>query len=237
VIDITHGVAPQQVLQGALVLADTLPYMPVGVHIAVVDPGVGGSRRALALRGGDGRVYVGPDNGLLLVACDRLGGLVDAVEIVNRSYMLEPVSPTFHGRDVFAAAGAHLARGVALDELGPLVDASELRRLEVRPARVEPGQVQATVVTVDRFGNVRLNLGTEELAEAGFEHAESVEIEIDTRRYAAVVARTFADVSPGKMIVYEDSSGRAAIAVNRGSAARMLGTLAGQGITLAAVRE
>ena len=111
-IDITHGIPPQHVLQGALVLANTLPYMPAGVHVAVVDPGVGGKRKPLALRGGDGRLYVGPDNGLLLVAADSLGGIEEAVEIANEDYMLTPVSRRFHGRDIFAPAGAHLSAGV-----------------------------------------------------------------------------------------------------------------------------
>ena len=110
-IDITHGIPPQQVMRGALTLADALPYMPTGVHLAVVDPGVGGVRRPVALRGEDGRLYAGPDNGLLLVAADRLGGIADAVEITNPAVMLEAVSPTFHGRDIFAPAAAHLALG------------------------------------------------------------------------------------------------------------------------------
>ncbi len=111
VIDITHGIAPQDVLQGALVLANTLPYMPAGVHVAVVDPGVGGDRKAVVLRGDD-RLYVGPDNGLLLVAAEKLGGVEEAVEIANDEYLVHPVSRTFHGRDVFSPVAAHLARGV-----------------------------------------------------------------------------------------------------------------------------
>ena len=131
VIDITHGIPPQHVLQGAIVLANTLPYMPIGVHMAVVDPGVGGPRKAVAVRGADGRLYVGPDNGVLLVAADRLGGVAEAVELANTKYMLEPVSRTFHGRDIFAPAAAHLACGVALEEFGEAIEAGDLERLEV----------------------------------------------------------------------------------------------------------
>jgi S-adenosylmethionine hydrolase len=114
VIDITHGIPPQHVLQGALVLANTLPYMPVGIHLAVVDPGVGAGRKAVALRGAGGRHYVGPDNGLLIVAAERLGGVEEAVELANPELMLAPVSHTFHGRDVFAPAAARLALGTPL---------------------------------------------------------------------------------------------------------------------------
>ena len=122
VIDITHGIPPQHVLQGALVLANTLPYMPAGVHVAIVDPGVGSERKPIALRGQDERVYVGPDNGLLLVAAERLGGIAEAVEIAEPSYMLERISHTFHGRDIFSPAAAHLASGVELGMLGPALD-------------------------------------------------------------------------------------------------------------------
>ena len=111
IIDVTHGIPRQQVLQGALVLASTLPYMPVGVHLAVVDPGVGSSRRPLALRDREGRYFVGPDNGLLVPAADR-AGIESAHELANPEYALETISRTFHGRDLFAPAAAHLARGV-----------------------------------------------------------------------------------------------------------------------------
>src|SRR5437763_16656210 len=130
-IDITHGIPPQHVLQGALVLSNTLPYMPEGVHLAVVDPGVGGHRRPLALRTGEGRLLVGPDNGLLLPAADRLGGVEAAHELANPDYALDTVSRTFRGRDLFSPAAAHLSRGVALEELGPPVEPLALVRLEL----------------------------------------------------------------------------------------------------------
>ena len=109
----------QHLLQGALTLANTLPFMPEGVHLAVVDPGVGGSRRGLALRDAQGRVYVGPDNGLLIPAAEKLGGIAEARELANPEYALESVSRTFHGRDLFSPAAAHLALGVPLSALGP----------------------------------------------------------------------------------------------------------------------
>ncbi len=232
IIDITHGIPPQQVQRGALALADALPYMPVGVHVAVVDPGVGGHRRPLAVLGADGRLYVGPDNGLLLVAADRLGGVERAVEISNPGAMLELVSPTFHGRDVFAPAAAHLAKGMALDDLGEPVDPDSLVRLELALPRIERRRIQATVLAIDRFGNVRLNITPADLARAEIETGDTVEVEAAARRCAALVARTFADVGPGEPILYEDSARSMALAINRGSAARLMATLAGQEITL-----
>jgi S-adenosylmethionine hydrolase len=222
VIDITHGIAPQGVLQGALVLANTLPYMPVGVHLAVVDPGVGSARRPVALGGGDGRLYVGPDNGLLLVAVEKLGGVQHAVEIQNPKYRLEPVSSTFHGRDLFSPAAAHLAGGVALDDLGPAIPADELVHIDIPRAEVGATRLRATVLYVDRFGNVQLNATREDLKTAGIEPGTRVEIESGFEAYFAVAARTFADVRPGEIVLYEDSYRNVALALNGGNAAEML---------------
>jgi S-adenosyl-L-methionine hydrolase (adenosine-forming) len=223
IIDLTHGIAPRAVLQGALVLASALPYMPVGVHLAVVDPGVGGGRRAVVLRGKDARLHVGPDNGLLIRAAERLGGVAGAWELTNRTYWLEPVSATFHGRDVFAPAAAHLARGLDPAELGPPVDPSTLVHVEVPVADVGESEIHTMVLAVDRFGNAQLNL----------EHPDLVpgtRAEIDGR--AALVATTFADAAQGELILYEDSAGFLAIAVNGGSAAEALALLPGQPVVI-----
>jgi S-adenosyl-L-methionine hydrolase (adenosine-forming) len=233
VIDITHGIPPQHVLQGALVLANTLPYMPVGVHMAVVDPGVGGPRKALAVRGADGRFYVGPDNGILLVAAERLGGIEEAVALTNRDFMLEPVSRTFHGRDVFAPAAAHLALGVGLEELGEGIDAGELKRLEVPEPQVGAARIRATVLYVDRYGNVQLNLTSDHLERAGILPGTQVEIQAGWERVYAVAARTFADVRSGDIVLYEDAYRNVALAINHGSAAQMLRARVGQELRLA----
>src|SRR5689334_23653943 len=133
--------------------------MPEGVHLAVVDPGVDSSRRPLALRSGDGRLFVGPDNGLLVPAAERLGGIEAAHELANPDYALDSVSRTFHGRDLFSPAAAHLASGVALAELGPPVDPDALVRLDLPVPEVGQSKIRATALAVDRFGNVALNLG------------------------------------------------------------------------------
>jgi S-adenosyl-L-methionine hydrolase (adenosine-forming) len=233
VIDITHGIPPQHVLQGAIVLANTLPYMPIGVHMAVVDPGVGGPRKAVAVRGADGRLYVGPDNGVLLVAADRLGGVTEAVELANTKYMLEPVSHTFHGRDIFAPAAAHLACGVALEEFGDTIEAGDLERLEVPEPHVGSSRIRATVLYIDRYGNVQLNLTRDHLKGAGIVPGSKVELEVGWDRVYAVAARTFADARPGDVVVYEDAYRNIALAINRGSAAQMLRVTVGQEIRLA----
>ena len=231
-IDITHGIAPQHVLQGALVLANTLPYMPTGVHVAVVDPGVGGERKPLALRGGDGRLYVGPDNGLLLVAADSLGGIEEAVEIANENYMLTPVSRTFHGRDIFSPAGAHLAAGVELRELGPALDRATLARLELPVAQIGTARIRASALYIDRFGNIQLNLTSKDLEKVGIVPGTKVEVEVRFERYFAVAARTFAEVRIGDIVLYEDSYRNIALAINQGNAARMFSLRVGQEVRL-----
>ena len=227
IIDITHGIPPQAVLQGALVLANTLPYMPVGVHLAVIDPGVGGHRRALALRDGEGRYYVGPDNGLLLPAAER-AGIVEAHELANPAYALDSISRTFHGRDLFAPAAAHLARGVPIGELGPPIDPEALVRLELPVPAFEDGVVQATTLYLDSFGNIALNLTRDDLERFGVVPGTRVELELSGQRYYAVAARTFADARPGDVILYEDSYSNMSIAISNGNAAAMLHAVIGR---------
>jgi S-adenosyl-L-methionine hydrolase (adenosine-forming) len=220
------------VLQGALVLANTLPYMPVGIHLAVVDPGVGGPRKPLAFRGADGRLYVGPDNGLLLVAGDRLGGVEEAVEIAEERYMLQPVSRTFHGRDIFSPAAAHLASGVELGELGPAIEPGDLTRLELPVAQIGASRIRATALYVDRFGNIQLNLTSDDLERADIVPGTKVEVEVRFERYFAVAARTFADVRPGDIVLYEDAYRNIALAINQGDAANMFMASVGQEVKL-----
>jgi S-adenosylmethionine hydrolase len=232
VIDITHGIKPGRILQGALMLANTLPYMPEGVHLAVVDPGVGGSRRPLALRDGSGRLYVGPDNGLLLPAADRFGGVAEAVELANPRYALEQVSRTFHGRDLFSPAAAHLALGVELGDLGPPIDPEELVRLDVPRPEVGERSIRATVLAIDRFGNAALNLTREDLERAAIVPGTTVEVDARGNRFYAVAARTFGDAREGDLLLYEDSYRSVAVAVSRGSAATLLGLDEGSELAL-----
>jgi S-adenosylmethionine hydrolase len=222
IIDITHGIERQAVLQGALVLANTLPYMPEGVNLAVIDPGVGGTRRAIVLRDAGGRLYVGPDNGLLVPAAEKLGGVAEAWELTNQAYMLQPVSRTFHGRDVFAPAAAHLCNGVAPEELGSAVEPASLVRLALPAPEIVEGRIRATVLYVDRYGNVQLNLSSADVERVGIRPGTQVELDLGADRYYfATAARTFADGRPGDIILYEDSYRNIAVAITDGNAAEM----------------
>jgi hypothetical protein len=234
IIDITHGIPPQAVLQGALVLSNTVVYMPVGVHLAVVDPGVGGPRRPLALQDSEGRTYVGPDNGLLLPAASR-AGIAAAHELANPAYALETISRTFHARDLFAPAAAHLALGVPLGELGPPIDPDGLVRLDLPKPELGEASALATVLYVDSFGNIALNLTREDVERIGIVSGTRVELDLAGESYYAITARAFADARPGDVILYQDSYANMSVAISRGSAARMLHATPGQRIRISLV--
>lgn len=229
VIDATHGIAAQAVLQGALVLRNTLPYMPVGVHLAVVDPGVGGDRRAIGVQTADGRLFVGPDNGLLMLAADELG-VMTAHELTDPRFRLPNVSRTFHARDVFAPAAAHLAIGVSLAEFGSPIEPAELVRLDLPEPELTPDRVSGTVLAIDRFGNVATNLRREHMLAAP---GNRVEVELPLDRYYATVAETFADAGAGELILYEDSYGMITLAISSGDAATLTGVTIGDTIRIA----
>jgi S-adenosyl-L-methionine hydrolase (adenosine-forming) len=222
IVDITHGVERYAVRQGALVLRNTLPYMPVGVHVAVIDPQVGTERRALALRTVDGRILIGPDNGLLSLAWERCGGIDLAVDVTRSPHRLEPVSATFHGRDIFSPVAAHLARGAELADAGDQLDEDELQTVGLPEPRVEDGTLVGHALVVDRFGNVALNVDHDDMAGTGITLGGTVEIEASGEPYLATYAQTFADVRPGELLIYEDAYRTLAVAINRGDAAATL---------------
>lgn len=220
VVDLTHGIARHDLRTGALVLRRTLPFAAPGVHLAVIDPEVGGGRRAVAVRcADDDRLLVGPDNGLLLPAAERFGGVVEAVELTESPHRLRPVSATFHGRDLFAPVAAHLAAGAPLADAGQPVDPDELVALELPTARVEDGVLLAHVLAVDRFGNLTLDAEHDQLTASGLRLGRRMVVAIDGEEHDAHHARTFTDVEPGELLLYEDAYRTLALAVNRGSAA------------------
>lgn len=235
VIDLTHGIVPGAVGAGALVLAGALPYTPPGVHVAIVDPAVGTQRRAIAVRVADeDRVLVGPDNGLLMPAIEQLGGAVEAVEISSSPARLLPVSPTFHGRDIFSPVAASIAAGSSLSHHGPELDPARLIQITLPKPFIGPGRIVAHASAVDRFGNIRLDCESKSMDEAGFGFGNRLEIRVGESSQYAVAGRTFADSQPGSLVVYRGSNGTLAIAANRGSAAAILDIEAGAEIEISA---
>jgi S-adenosylmethionine hydrolase len=224
VVDLTHGIPRHDVRAGALILDEALAFLPVGVHLAVVDPDVGAERRAVAIRLADDRLLVGPDNGLLTLAAERSGGIIEAVDIARSPFRLEPVSATFHGRDIFAPVSAHLAAGAPLPTAGDPIDPAELIRLEFQSPRHEDEAVVAHVRYVDRFGNLQLDAGHDDLTDSGLRLGRPTELELqDGFRHRVHYARTFADADAGELLLYEDAQRRLAVAVSHGDAATRLG--------------
>ena len=227
VIDITHRVPPHDVRAGGLVLARTVQYLPPGVVLAVVDPGVATERKAVAVEvgGPDGdagdaprSVLVGPDNGLLAPAVALAGGARRAVALTNDDFHLPAPGPTFAGRDVFAPVAAHLCTGVELDELGEPVDPNLLVPGILPLSRVEEGGVDSEVLWVDRFGNAQLNVDPTEIEDLG----SPMVLRMGERSRTAVRASAFAELGPGQVGLIVDSYGLLAVALDRRSAAEEL---------------
>jgi S-adenosyl-L-methionine hydrolase (adenosine-forming) len=238
VIDLSHGVPRQDVQAGAAVLLHALGYMPVGVHVAVVDPTVGSERRAVALQVADGRVLVGPDNGLLWPAAMACGGIEQAVEISSSPWSLQPASATFHGRDIFAPVAAHLAAGEPLSHAGHAFDSDALVQLEIPRASGEGGVLLAPVIGVDGFGNVQLGAVPEDLESIGSGAGDRVVLTLESgETLTGTYATTFSEAADGELVLFADSSMQLAVAVNRGRAADRLGVSPGNRVSISAGRE
>jgi S-adenosyl-L-methionine hydrolase (adenosine-forming) len=232
VIDITHEIRPYDIKGASLTLARSVQYLSPGVVLAIVDPGVGTDRRAVAIEVGDGQSYlVGPDNGVLASAVGMVGGATAAVELTEPEYQLPAPGPTFAGRDVFAPAAAHLCAGVPLDALGPPVDPAELVPGLVPLPRDEHGAIVGEVLWVDRYGNCQLNVDPDAVARWG----ERVQLRWTKPREGsrtAIRASTYGDLQPGQVGLIVDSYGLLAVSVPRGSAAETLGIVAGDELSL-----
>ena len=227
VIDLTHDVPRQDVMRGALTLGRATKYMPQdAVYVAVVDPGVGSERRSIAVRAATGALLIGPDNGVLSIAWAALGGAEAAAAIEDSRVLLFPVSKTFHGRDVFSPAGAHLANGTPLEQVGPSLEPGELRTLEIPGPMVAVGALGCRVIGVDGFGNVQLNARSRDVDEAGLGEM----LQVANRPVPRV--SIFADVPEGVLAAIVDSQGYLALVVNHGSAAQLLNLKEGAAVVL-----
>jgi S-adenosyl-L-methionine hydrolase (adenosine-forming) len=235
IVDISHEVRKFAIRDGALLLWCALPYLPVGAHVAVVDPGVGTARRPLALKVDRGDVLIGPDNGLLLAGADRLGGVVEARVLDSVAHRLPTVSTSFHGRDIFAPAAAHLAAGTPIEALGPAIDPAGLEPSPIPDAIVEPGCLRSSTVYVDTFGNVKLAGLRSDLEAAIGPVSPGDLLEVTFAAEPPALIRwlgTFGDADPGEVLLYEDSYGRLCIAKNQGDAAAHLGLVEDAEVTI-----
>jgi hypothetical protein len=231
IVDVSHDIPPHDVKAGALALVRAVQYLPDGIVLAVVDPGVGTERRAIAVET-ESSWFLGPDNGLLAPAVAMIGGASRAVSLTNDEYHLASPGPTFAGRDILAPAAGYLARGVPLAELGEEIDPIGMVPGLVSLPTEEDGAIAGEVWWVDRFGNCQLNLDPAELQRLGVDVGGSVELRFGGTARMARWVRTYADAKPSELVMLVDSYGLLSIALDRHSAADELGLRAGSALTV-----
>ena len=227
IVDVHHNVLRQDVKHGAIVLKQSINFLPPAVHLAVVDPGVGSGRRAVAVVASSEQIFVAPDNGLVVPAAEKCGGIAAAYEITNEDFLLTPVSQTFQGRDVFAPAAAHIAGGVDPSELGSPIKSEDLVTLEVPEAWTHDDHLHGEVLQVDRFGNLQLNIDRGDLGKVDLDNAKRIEVRLEGHRLQVRYGSTFADVAAGEFVLIEDSYQQLSLAVNKGDAREQLRARAG----------
>jgi hypothetical protein len=238
VMTVTAEIAKFKIRDGALTLWSTLPYLPVGAHVAVVDPGVGTERHPLAVATARGDVLVGPDNGLLIPAAERLGGITAAHRLEAPEYQLQVISTSFHGRDIFAPAAAHLVNGVPIEAFGPAVDPAALVRLEWPEARVRAGALETAIVYVDSFGNIKLvgEVADLEAALGRIAYGDQLRLrwsdEAGPHEQVVPWVQTFGRVPKGAPLAYEDAYARICLAANQASGTDVLGLREGLTLTV-----
>jgi S-adenosylmethionine hydrolase len=238
IVDIGHNVRKYAIRDGAFLLWSAVPFLPVGVHVAVVDPGVGTDRRPIAIKTHRGDVLVGPDNGLLMPPAERLGGIAEARVLENRALWLPVTTSTFHGRDIFAPVAAHLAMGTPFESVGPPIDPADLVQLRMPTAAVRDGGLDTAVAFIDSFGNARLaGLPDDLVAAVGpLKAGRPLVVELMDRigdgppptEVRTTWQRTFGAVALGEPLLYEDSSGTISLSDNQGDIATRLGLVVDQ---------
>ncbi len=236
IIDVSHLVPPGDIRRGAAVLAQTVPYLPPAVHVAVVDPGVGTERRGVAVQAG-GSIFVGPDNGLLSWAVASSGGAARAYHLTNRELWLEQVAATFHGRDIFMPVAAHLATDAEPGAAGEEIDVGDLVTLPTPERAVRGSTAEGEVLTVDRFGNIQLTITSSDAAAIGVRPGDAVQLQLGRHRLTVPYRDMFGAVAAGELVAYADSAGLVSIAVNGGDAAQRLGLPPGARVSIALARQ
>jgi S-adenosyl-L-methionine hydrolase (adenosine-forming) len=235
-IDVTHQVPAFDVRAGSLALSRAIQYLPDGVVFAVVDPGVGSTRRAVAVQAAD-MMFVGPDNGLLAPAVALLGGAQRAVSLTNTALHLPMPGVTFAGRDVFAPVAAHLATGSTLDEVGEEIDPATLTPGMIALSRIDDDELHGEVLWVDAFGNAQLNVDPADLDAFAAGVGDVAAVRIGDRTRVARRAATYADIRSGEVGLVVDSYGLVSICMDRRSASEELGCVAGTGVVLSAIAD
>ncbi|MBI2547824.1 SAM-dependent chlorinase/fluorinase [Candidatus Woesearchaeota archaeon] len=233
IIDLMHGLPSFTIIAGARAM-ETVFYLPKGCHVCVVDPGVGTKRRGLIIKVGRGDYLIGPDNGVLIPATRFLGGITQVRAITHEKYMRQPVSPIFHGRDVFTPAAAHLCNGVSLEEFGPEVPIKDLVHAPYEEAHVDQKTLcfDATIISTNKFGSCHLNIRSEKLDVLKPTLGHELVLLHNNKRIMLPYSRTFGDVPVGKPLIIKDDYGRVELAINQADFCRHYGTKLGDSVRL-----
>jgi S-adenosyl-L-methionine hydrolase (adenosine-forming) len=231
VIHLMHGLPDFNISYAARTL-ETLNYMPVGFHVMVVDPGVGTKRKPVIIQTGRGDQLIGPDNGVLLPATRFLGGIKMIVEITNEKFMRKPVSPIFHGRDIFAPAAAYLSKGIKIEEFGKELQENELVKAPYDEAIAVNGEIEAKIISINKFGSAHLNITHAVWDKLSVKLKDSITVNFNNKGLAMPYCLTFGDVKKGKELILKDDYGRIELAVNQGSLKERHGFKIGDKITI-----
>lgn len=236
VVDVCHLVPAGDIRRGAAILAQTLPYLPAGVHVAAVDPAAASTRRSVAVEAG-GRLFIGPNNGVLSWALLAAGGPRAAYLIANEELFLAPVSSAFRGRDMYAPVAAHLCAGRKPADVGPEIMLNDLVSLPAPTTRLGEGAAEGEVLSLDSYGNVQLSVTRGDLLTLGIQVGDTLAVWMGRRQITVPFRDTYASVAPGNLVAYIDSAGLVAFAVNSGDAAQRLGLPPGARVRLARVGD
>ncbi|MBI2575919.1 SAM-dependent chlorinase/fluorinase [Candidatus Woesearchaeota archaeon] len=234
VIDLMHGIADFDIVTGARTL-ETVYFLPVGCHVAVVDPGVGTPRRGIMIQTSRGDYLIGPDNGILLPAARVLGGCKKVVQISNQKLMHQPVSPIFHGRDVFMPAAAHLSKGTPMEEFGPELSFHDLAKAPYEEAECRNGKILAEVIHVNKFGSLHFNIRHEVWDQMGLQKHQQVLMGSDGGSIKFPFVETFGEVPKGKPLIMKDDYLRIEAAINMGNFSTNYGVGQGAKVTFTGV--
>lgn len=236
ILDLDHRIVRRDISHGALLLSQSVGFLPPSVCLVVVEPAGEAQRKGIAVESGSGRIFVGPDNGVLMAAVARSGGVSQAYKLSDERYMLTPSSSTFRGRDVFAPIAAYIALGVDLAKLGPRVAATNLVALEIPEAWVHDDHLHARVLRVDHFGNLYLNFGCHQLQEIGLGIGSKAAVHVEDNRFEVPIERAFASVDSGDYALIDDFHWGCLLGINGEDAAARLNVGGGHSIILRPLR-
>lgn len=219
VLHLMHGLPDFNLFYAARTM-ETINYIPVGCHVCVVDPGVGTKRKPIIIKAGRGDYLIGPDNGVLIPATRFLGGIKKAVEITNEKYMRKPVSPVFHGRDIFAPAAAYLSKGVQMEVFGKGINPNKLAKAPYEEAEIKNGWIKAKIISINKFGSLHLNIMHNLWGNFKVKLGSFVSIALNKKTLKIPFFTTFGEVEKNKPLIFKDDYGRVEIALNQGSFAK-----------------